>query len=245
MNDAPAVPLITTIAAHSRLANHQWVARGTAPIGYVKGMAVAFARAYCKLKLGHPAALDMAKPDQGNSERDALAHLRGLFVGQGMDNSRGGADVLRHLFVLLYGLGMRESSGQYSVGQDKDGGNTSASTVETGLFQVSYNSIGTSFLLGRLFREYDGSTDFLDIFKEGVSAKAADLKNWGGGAGAEFQRLSKACPAFAAEYGAVVLRENRQYSGPINRKTIEIARECDDLFRLVQSVIDQGGHRMV
>jgi hypothetical protein len=245
MANAPAVPLITTLAAHSPVATHKWEARGTAPIGYVKGMAVAFGRVYCKLKLGDAIATDMAKPDIGDDERDALAHLRFTFVLHGMDNSRGGPDTLRHLFVLLYALGMRESSGQYSVGRDPDNKNPAPSSSEAGLFQVSFDSHGKSLLLDKLIRQYRGSGDFLDIFKEGVSPKASDLRNDGRGDANEFQSLNKACPAFAVEYACIALRHDRQYSGPINRKTIEITRICDELFLAVQKLIDHGGYTMV
>jgi hypothetical protein len=245
LGHSPAIPLITTLAAHSPVASYKWQARGAAPIGYVKGMAVAFARVYCKLKLGDAAAADMARADTGNDDCDALAHLRFLFVMHGMDNSHDGASTLRHLFVAMYALGMRESSGQYSVGRDPGNKNPAASSSETGLFQVSYDSHGKHLLLDKLIRDYRGSTDFLDIFKEGVSAKASDLKNDGSGAAMEFQQLNKACPAFAVEYAGIALRHERRYSGPINRKTIEIARPCDELFLAVQHLIDRGGFRTV
>ena len=237
---SPAVPLITALAAHSPVAKHKWEARGAAPIGYVKGMAVAFGRVYCKLKQGDAIAVDMARPDIGNDFTDALAHLRALFVLHGMDNSQGGADTLRHLFVLLYALGMRESSGQYSVGRDSGNKNPAPSSSEAGLFQVSYDSHGASLLLDKLIQQYRGSNDFLDIFKEGVSPKASDLRNDGNGAAHEFQSLNKSCPAFAVEYAGLSLRHIRRYSGPINRKTIEITRICDELFLAVQRLIDAG-----
>jgi hypothetical protein len=241
MGHAAAIPMITTLAAHSAVGTHKWERRGLAPIGFIKGMAVAFGRVYCKLKLGDPAAIDIAKADTGNPYVDAVPHLRSLFTAHGMDNSRGGAEVLRNMFVLLFGLGMRETSGEYGEGQDKDGGNTTANTVEAGLFQVSYNSHGSSVLLDKLFQQYRTSTDFIEIFKEGVSASASALKNWGSGTGQEFQKLTKACPAFAVEYAGVVLRHDRQYSGPINRKTIELRRECSELFIAVQNLIDRNG----
>jgi hypothetical protein len=245
MGRSAAIPLITTLAAHSPVAKHNWIARGGAPIGYVKGMAVAFGRAYCKLKQGDPVAVDMAQADIGDDFTDAMAHLRALFILHGMDNSRSGADTLRHLFVLLFALGMRESSGQYSVGRDPGNKNPAAWSSEAGLFQVSYDSHGKSLLLDKLIQQYRGSTDFLDIFKEGVSAKASDLYSDGSGAAKEFQALNKNCPAFAVEYAGIALRHVRQYSGPINRKTIELTRICDELFMMVQHIIDAGGYAAV
>jgi hypothetical protein len=208
-------------------------------------MAVAFGRVYCKLKRGDAVAVNMAQADIGDDFTDALAHLRALFVLHGMDNSHAGVDALRHLFVLLYALGMRESSGQYSVGRDPGNKNPAAWSSEAGLFQVSYDSHGKSLLLEKLIRQYRGSTDFLDIFKEGVSPKASDLRSDGNGAANEFQNLNKSCPAFAVEYAGVALRHVRQYSGPINRKTIELTRICNEMFMAVQQLIDTGGYATV
>jgi hypothetical protein len=245
MGHTAAVPMIATLAAHSVVAKYPWKNRGIAPPGYIKGMAVAFGRAYCKWKLGHPAAIEMAKPDSQNPLRDALTHYKHEFTMYGMDNSHGGADVLRHLYVLMVGLGMRESSGHYGEGRDASATNTSSATAEAGLFQVSYNSHTASLLLDRLLVEYHGSNDFLDIFKEGVTASAASLQNWGTGTGQEFQRLTKACPAFAAEYAGVALRHLRTHWGPIIRKAAEVRPECDDLFQSVQRLIDNDGFTSV
>jgi hypothetical protein len=241
-----AVPLITTLAGSSEIARYKWKDRGTAPRGYINGMAVSFARVYCKLKAGDPAALDMAKPETGDPHRDALTHYRDEFIKSGMNNSHGGADVLRHLFVLLMGLGMRESSGHYCEGRDTSATNTSADTSEAGLFQVSFNSRAASLLLLRLYNQYSGSPpDFIEIFKEGVSASAASLNNWGSGMGKDFQSLTKASPAFAVEYAAVALRHIRTHWGPINRKAAELRRESDELFHSVQRLIDTAGFSTV
>jgi hypothetical protein len=246
LND-PVVPQIIAYARNSAVATIAWKDRGTAPIGYVNGMAVAFARVYTKLCRNDSAAMDMAQADTGNDATDAIAHFAREFSKLGMDNSDGGTLVLRHLFVLLYGLGMRESSGMYFAGS---GGNTAATTAEAGLFQVSYNSHSTSPELDKLFRYYKGRTDFIEIFREGAHAKnaadlAANLQDWGNGVGAEFQELTKDCPAFAVEYAAVLLRHNRQYSGPLNLKNVELRTECDEMFTKVQALIDNNSRRFM
>ncbi len=242
----PVIPQIVAHARNSAVVKINWKDRGTAPIGYVNGMAVAFARVYTNLCLNDSSAIDMAQADTGNTLTDALAHFRTEFTSLRMDNSGGGAHVLRHLFVLLFGLGMRESSGKYFVGS---GGNTAATTAEAGLFQVSYNSHNRSPELDKLFRYYKGRNDFIEIFQEGVAAKnaadlTANLKDWGTGIGQEFQELTKSCPAFAVEYAAVLLRHDRQYSGPINLKNVELRKECDELFSTVQELID-GNSRLL
>lgn len=228
---------LATLADDSDILNFSWNERGVAPRGYIRGMAVMFGRVYCKMNAERDAASEMATANTGDASVDALTWFAGEFDQLGMDNSSPGVDVLRHLFVLLTGLGMRESSGKHCEGQ---GGNTGADTAEAGLFQVSHDSIGAHFLLGALFDQYKGSTDFLDIFQEGVSCGSDAWKNWGAGAGRDFQALTKSCPAFAVEYAALLLRKNRRYSGAINNKTVELRPECDDLFKSVCAFIDNN-----
>ena len=158
---------------------------------------------------------------------------------RGMNNDTAGADTLRHLFVLLIGLGMRESSGKYCEGRDRSASNTTAETAEAGLFQTSFNARTASPLLPTIFAAYsENPSGFVDVFKEGVNCSAADLENFGSGDGEEFQRLSKACPAFAAEFAALGLRHLRTHWGPINRQGAEVRPECDAMLRQVQDAVD-------
>jgi peptidoglycan hydrolase-like protein with peptidoglycan-binding domain len=238
---APAGPIdqISQMAGASPLASVVWRDRGKAPAGYIKGMALVYSRVYCKLKVGNAAALDMAKANTGDKVHDALAWYSDIFAAAGMDNSFAGADTLRHLFVLLVGLGMRESSGQHCEGRDRSASNTTANTAEAGLFQVSFNARSASPLMPPLFTEYLAKpSGFLDVFKEGVRCRPSSLENFGSGDGKEFQRLTKECPAFAAEFAAVGLRHIRKHWGPINRKQAEIRPECNALFRDIQAVVD-------
>ena len=115
----------------------------------------------------------------------------------GFTNDSAGPDTLRHLFVLLMGLGMRESSGKHCEGRDRSAHNTTAETAEAGLFQTSFNARNASPLLPTIFAGYRANpSGFLEIFKEGVRCSTTSLENFGSGDGEEFQRLSKACPAF-------------------------------------------------
>ena len=230
---------ITRMAAASALAPVFWKDRGVAPVGYIKGMALTFGRAYCKLKAGDPAAAEMAKAVTTNIARDALTWYKDRFAEAGMDNSVAGADTLRHLFVLLTGLGMRESSGQHCEGRDRSAHNTTAETAEAGLFQMSFNARSASPLLPSLFAHYSANpSGFVDVFKEGVRCSASSLENFGSGEGKAFQRLCKECPAFAAEAAAVGLRNIRKHWGPISRRQAELRSECDELYRQVQAAVD-------
>ena len=232
---------ILQIAADSDIARYDWKNRGRAPRGYIKGMALVFARAYCKLKAGDAIALEMARADSGDGNRDGLAHYRDQFVALGMDNSASSPETLRHLFVLLMGLGMRESSGNYCEGRDLSASNTTAETAEAGLFQTSFNACSAHPLMGKLFEQYQTNpSGFVEVFAEGASCSASDAENFGSGPGKEFQRLSKECPAFAAELAAVGLRNVRKHWGPINSHKAEIRPASDELFKQVQAAVDRS-----
>jgi hypothetical protein len=229
---------IVRVAAASEIARFSWKDRGVAPAGYIKGMALVYARAWCKLQRGDAAATDMAQAKTGDANRDALTWYSDVFDAAGMSNDTAGADTLRHLFVLLIGLGMRESSGKHCEGRDMSASNTTAETAEAGLFQTSFNARAASPLLPTLFAQYLANpSGFLDVFKEGVRCSDASLQNFGAGEGKEFQRLSKECPAFAAEFTAIGLRHLRKHWGPINRKAAEVRPECDAMLQQVQAVL--------
>jgi peptidoglycan hydrolase-like protein with peptidoglycan-binding domain len=80
----------------------------------------------------------------------------------------------------------------------------------------------------------------VDIFKEGVRCREPDLENFGEGPGRDFQQLSKESPAFAAEFAAITLRNNRQHYGPINRRTVEVLPACDVMFKQVQQAVERS-----
>lgn len=240
-SNAPTGPLdpIIQIASRSAITTYNWPERGIAPLGYTKGMALVFARVYCKLREGAAYAVEMAAANTGNSSKDALAHYSQQFHELGMDNEASSVDTLRHLFVLLLGLGMRESSGRWCEGRDRSADNTTSETAEAGLFQTSWNARSANRLLPQLFNDYRAIPDgFLDVFKEGVQVGPHDLENFGSGDGEEFQHLSKECPAFAAEFAAIGLRNIRTHWGPINTHAAELRPEADRMFLRIQQAVD-------
>lgn len=240
------VSKILSIASNSSCAQYSWKSRGTAPKGYIKGMALTYARSLCRTDDPQtdrrtPASL-MSRGQTGNTSKDALAHYKSTFDNLGMVTSTSGDATLRSLYALGIGLGMRETSGEYCEGYDvAAGSNRSASEAEAGLFQTSYNSIGTSSELQKLYTEYkkDPSRCMLNTYKEGVSCPAR--RNLGSGAGVTFQKFSKECPAFAAEYAMVMLRVLRGHYGPINRREAEVKSACNSMLKEVENVVLAGG----
>ncbi len=117
--------------------------------------------------------------------------------------------------------------------------NTGSDTAEAGLFQTSWNAHSASPLLPRLFSQYRANqVCFFDVFKDGVTATPEDLQNYGSGDGHEFQRLSKECPAFAAEFAAIGFRTIRTHWGPINRRDAQLRPEADRMFHDIQEAVD-------
>ena len=235
------IDTIAATAENSPIARYSWRDRGQAPLGYTKGMAIAFAQAYIRLiDNADPIAKEWAKADTGNDNIDALSWYNSNFTSLGMGNHTDGIDTLRHLYVLLMGLGMRESSGKHCEGRDQSASNTSSDTAEAGLFQTSFNASTacTDFL--NLFDQYeiDSPQGYMSIFAEGVSCSSGSWSCYGSGNGYRFQQLCKYDPTLAVETCATTLRRLRQHYGPINRKEAELRREADDMFMEVQRLLE-------
>ena len=236
-----AVARIAGIASAASITRYQWIGRGLAPAGYIKGMAVYFGHLYARLLDAEPVAVAIAKKSAAHDSMDALVWYSEQFAAASMDNSGSDGDRLRHLFVLMTGLGMRESSGRYCEGRDHSAHNITAETCEAGLFQVSYNLSRHDHMLVDIFAHYKrNNAGFLDIYKEGVRARAIDLENYGSEnePGFEFQRLTKLSPAFAVEFAALGLRKDHTHWGPIHRHEAEIRAACDAMLKSVQDAVD-------
>jgi hypothetical protein len=241
---------ILDLAASSRLARVEWRDRGRAPIGYVKGMALAFAHVLAALAAGDELAVAMARAATGDDSRDALAWYGSRLAAAGMDVSRDGPDTLRHLFVLLTGLGMRESSGKFCEGRDRSADNTSAESAEAGLFQMSFDARSGCPQIASLLTRYRAGSDDPEglgpVFHEGVTCSVADLACYGAGNGADFQRITKASPTYAVICAGIGLRTiggRRGHWGPIRRQEAELRPEADELFRAVAQVVGRADGR--
>jgi hypothetical protein len=228
-----------------------WTGRGTAPMGYLKGVALTYARVYCHYSLepGEPEnfrdrfAVQMAKAvgPGASTTTDAVARFATDLQALSADLSVDGVDVLRGLFTILIGLGMRESSGKYCTGWDRSKSIApTAENSEAGLFQISYDIGVNAGDFGALYEKYQQrpNSGFLDVFSEGVTCGAADWANVGAGPGKDFQQFCKDCPAFTVELAALGLRSRANHWGPINTRTVEIREECWKLLRAVETAID-------
>ena len=237
---------IADIAGNSQAALFNWPGRGTAPIGYVEGFALAWAVVIKKLNGDDSSAMEMAKADTYNDDLDALSWYRSNMTSLGWVCSSSGIDTLRYLFALLMGLGMRESSGKYCEGRDQSATNTTSDTAEAGLYQMSWNARSCSPEMQKLFDLYATGEQqtFLDFFEQEVSCSSSSWASYGSGAGLEYQEMAKRMPPFAVETTAIGLRNLRQHWGPINRKEVTLSTAAESMLRAVQEYIEAQAPRV-
>ena len=230
---------INEAVEESGVLKYNWPGRGSAPEGYIKGVASSFARAIIFYRQKHPIWVEMARSET-SSLVDALNWYRNKFGSIGALNTKSGEDVIRHIFVLLLGLGMRESSGQYTEGRDMSAHNTNGETCEAGMFQTSYDVRRRAPRVVDLFKMYkEADADILlDVYKEGVHDSIS--RDYGEGVGREFQRLSKHSPDFAAQVAAIGLRTARDHWGPLNRREALVLKAADNMLKNVQDTIGKG-----
>jgi hypothetical protein len=233
------VAKICDLAGKSAIAKFNWLGRGPAPLGYTKGVAVSFGCALRKHAAGSAVFAAVALANTGKDATDALSWYASKFKAVGMSNALSGRDTLRHVYVLLMGLGMRESSGKHCEGRDTSAGNTGSLTAEAGAWQTSWNIKSSApTLFQGLFDQYAaGAEGYLSVFAEGVHCSVASWKNWGRGAGTEFQHMEKAQPMFAADVCALGLRVLRKHWGPINRRQAQVRSQADDMLKQVQTLL--------
>jgi len=248
---------ITSIAESSECAAFKWgyaadlpktppkdARRGVAPAAFMRGVALVFARAICHPDRADVKVVSAARGAQGSAavNSDAVTWYDSMFQAGGMSNAVASDDTLRHTYALLIALGMQESSGKYCTGRDRSQNFKSADSAEAGLLQTSWGASKTKDVLPPMFQHYksDQTGCLLDVFRSNVTCDSRDAKNWGTGKGAEWQQLTKMCPAFSIEYGAVVMRSHGGQTGefgPIRRKWAEVLPACDAMLSKIQNLV--------
>jgi hypothetical protein len=264
----PVIAQIFENVQDSPLRTYRWNSIGLAPLAYLKGMALTYARVYCHYRLEpgqpenfrDPFAVKMAKAAAPNADitTDAVAKFAAQLQALGADLSVAGVDVLRSVFTILFGLGMCESSGKFCAGWDLCKQEPpKADNSEAGLFQISYD-IGAG-VKGSDFKDlYDAyrklkpgrpGSSFFDVFSEGITCTfGVNCKLYrdggeifGAGPGREFQQFCKDNPAFSVELAALGLRVRANHWGTINRSEVEIQEDAWTLLKSVETAIEDLG----
>lgn len=230
---APTEQRILEIAANSSCARHNWKKRGVAPVGYIKGMALMYAKSFCDSRgPAGPAVTIMKQPLEG--AEDALVRYKDDLSQNGVDVNND-IERLRAIYTLAIGEGMRESSGNTTEGRDTTVTHPTADNAEAGLFQQSFDSFGKSPVFAQLLAQYKADTGSCRFatFKEG--APTVTRPDFGTGPGAEFQHFTRACPAFATEYAMVLFRINQKHFGPVKRHEAEYFQPCNVMLKEVEA----------
>jgi hypothetical protein len=197
-------------------------------------MALMYAKSFCESRGAAGEAVAIMKQPLMRGE-DALVRYRDDLARNGVEV---GNDIerLRALYTLGIGEGMRESSGNTTEGRDTTVRHPTVAGAEAGLFQQSFDSFGKSPVFARLFDQYKANTGTcrLDIFKEGIPG-VITRPVFGTGPGAEFQRFTRDCPAFATEYAMILFRINQTHFGPIKRHEVEYFQPCNEMLKEVEA----------
>lgn len=232
---------ITKIAEESGCSTYRWKDRGRAPIAYIRGIALVYARSACNMN--RPDVFIAASAHNGNDLKDGLSWYHSSLMAAGLDTRQQGIEALRSTYTLLIGLGMRESSGRHCCGRDMSADFSTSTSAEAGLFQTSWGAHRSSpAVLKELFSTYkNGKQECLKpVFSENVRCPSSDGISWGDGDGKDWQELTKQCPAFAAEYAAVVIRRNggsKGEFGPMREKNVEVRLECIDMLVKIEDLL--------
>jgi hypothetical protein len=253
--DAEVVALI----AQSPLRHYDWPHRGTSPPAYLEGLILAFARAHAMLasqrggaplsgydaaawSTGRAAVATAVSPVTANSDHDVLAYYAAEVQRSGATVGTPGERLVA-VFSIMTGLGMRESSGRYCAGADTEksrGEPTTPKNAESGLFQVSWDSINGDADRQAMFLAFKSRTDLLDVFRRNVAPKGTDMVIHGEGDQAAFQTAMKNAPLFATLYTARFLRQRRGHWGPINTKRAEVRADAVALFSDALALLAAG-----
>lgn len=144
---------------------------------------------------------------------------------------------LAYKYALILGLGQWECSGM-CCGLDRSSrnpnyGRINSNNAEAGHWQSSYDLGLAKGIFPKFMNEWSGDC-FASYFD---SCNGQDAENFGTGAGLEFQKKAKACPAFGAE---VVLKywpwKNAHY-WPFKKSIAQAPDVCVNMFKKIDAAI--------
>ena len=195
------------------------------PKNYLKGLLYSYAQAACK---NDPIINDILSLPAKSADS---------FASYKIDSN------LANAYALVLGLGLWESSGHAWEGIDvscKRPNKITSDTAEAGAWQTSWDSNSVSgSKLNAFFNSWKGFC-FTKEYYEGVNTSSLNVVNNGPESeiGFMFQEKSKACPAFASEYTALVVKlSGQEHYWPLKQHKAQFIPACKNMFESVQKLI--------
>jgi hypothetical protein len=219
--------IVNIVSSHKSCSNYSWKNRGKAPLSYMNGMSLMYAKQVCNKGTGFIKTHKVSGKNTLNRPyEDGLAYY-GIAGNQ------------LNTYTFLIGLGMRESSGKYCVGRDRSQNFTKSDNAEAGLFQMAYVARVFNKELAPLYEKYKSgelSCELNTFNQSSIKCTTYDASIFGSGEGAKWQRLMKTCPAASAQWAAILIRSQLRHFGPIKRREVEFKTQCRDMLREVEAV---------
>lgn len=209
---------VLAVVAASECKSVYWKDRGRAPAGFIKGMALLYAKHYC--------TPNETTKHFNHAKVDSIQDVLNIY----------GKNTMRDLFTLSLSAGMYESSGKYTCGRDMSANFSSEDSAEAGIFQTSYNATYADAYMKTMAPYADDC--MLDVFKEGVPASSSsNAMNWGKPEtkGYQYQQLSKICPAYHAEFSLIAMRKLNRHYGPSRSGLLQFQESCHKMFEAIES----------
>ena len=97
---------IKNLAGASSCSKYNWKNRGRAPAGYIKGVALSFARSLCRIRVTDttPAtAKILSSASSDNTSKDALSYYKNIFANAGISVNTVGDEAVRAIYTLGMG----------------------------------------------------------------------------------------------------------------------------------------------
>lgn len=97
---------IKNLAGASSCSKYNWKNRGRAPAGYIKGVALSFARSLCRIRVTDttPAtAKILSSASSDNTSKDALSYFKNIFANAGISVNTVGDEAVRAIYTLGMG----------------------------------------------------------------------------------------------------------------------------------------------
>ena len=233
---------IYDIVGKSAIAKYPWKSRGVAPMAYTyrHGVGVFLAaRAIKGRRIS--AAVEMAKADTHNDDKDALSWYRSNFAAKGMSNADSRC---RHVATSVRAYARTWVCVNLAVITARDETSAPPTQRPTLLRLACSRCHGTLMLqadeISKLMDEYGDDEGCASSVHSPMASSAARRagRTTAPARATTFRSLPSNAPALRSRHARWRLRMLRKHWGPINRKEVEIVTAANTMFNEVQRLVE-------